>query len=178
VSQNISASKKEAMSRIHKHTKSGRRNGRQGLTLVELLVVLAIMGLIASSLTVSSSFAMEQARQRNVHDRMFHSWKLARVLARTQQEPMIWELKGAPSGVTASVFNAAGQLQREFQFEKWNVVADHGPVALGSGPWRIRIDSSGLSDSVSFQLVQEGRSLSIDLPATVESAIPSPQRKN
>lgn len=139
------------------------RHGRRGLTLTELLVVLLLLGLIASSVTTSVSYTLARARERDVAVRLMHSWKLARVYARALQQPVLWEIRKNGEGASVAIATLGGDLQRQLEFERWDVRVEAGPAAASPGVWRVKISPDGLSESIVLQVVQGEKVLKVKL---------------
>src|SRR4051812_20820868 len=81
-----------------------------GLTLTELLVVLAIMGAMATAIVPSTHFILSRAQEEDVAGRLRASWQLALATAQAQQRPVVWKLEGHSASSNVTILDADSNL--------------------------------------------------------------------
>src|SRR5437773_12233951 len=95
---------------------SGRHHHRHsGFTLIEILIVLAILGLLASAAVPSVSYTLERGRTHDVEQRLRSSWELARAMALAENQPVLWKMRQHDGRVTVTVAAENGEEARRIQ---------------------------------------------------------------
>lgn len=150
----IAQTRVQAASRL---AESGRAPSKEGFTLVELLMVVAIIGLAAGAVVLSvpdprPSVAQDAERFAARLDR-------AREEAILSNRPVVVE--ATPAGYGFSVFDGA----------RWSTLSDgpFGPetwtvgttVASAAGPVRVVFDPTGVADPAALTLTRDGHSRTV-----------------
>jgi prepilin-type N-terminal cleavage/methylation domain-containing protein len=132
---------------------------RAGLTLAELLIVLALLGLMMSTILASAAYVLERARERDAQGTLEESWKLARAMSAASGEPVWWQLAEVEGGLEVSLqpLTARGE-DRTISLPGWKVMASGESEELRreSGRWSVLVAPHGLTADAVFTLSRAG----------------------
>jgi len=145
-----------------------------GLTLVETLVVLALLTLLASSLLPSFSYVLTRAHERDVEEKLLDSWKAARVLAQARNQPAVWRIRQAKDGVLVSVQPMDRELpSRDYPLGRCSVAMVVGARSAAAEPqcWQVIVPPHGLTDSLELNMTFDGREVRTVLPGVIDEAV-------
>lgn len=166
-----------AMNFPRQHTSNGAARRRRysraaaGLTLIEMLVVLALLGLLASSLLPSLSYVLDRTRERDIEKGLLGSWKLARALSLARNEPAVWEVRQTDEGMMVSVAAGDGALAvRELRFDGCKVQVEAGPAPREPQVWEVIVPPHGLTESIELRITRDGKPVKVILPGIIDAA--------
>ena len=151
------------------------RLARVGLTLMELMVVLVILGLLATAIVPSASHLLGQRRLHAVEDQLADSWKLARALAFAQNRPVLYRLEQNSKSITIqirpiSLVNRSEPALRSLRLDGWRMEVEEGPMAVETNRWQVVIAPHGLSQSLKLKLTNKDQALRINLPGVIDAS--------
>jgi len=142
-----------------------------GLTLIEILIVLAILGLMASAAVPCLSYALERGRMHDVEQRLRSSWELARAMALAENQPVLWTMRQDKDGITVTLAAEGGEEARRIELDGCSVSVRSGPSASRDGSWHVIVPSHGLTEAVELILERHGVQIPICLPGVLIPAI-------
>ena len=151
---------------------AGRRACR-GLTLIELVVVLALLGLIASAVFPSAAYVLNRAREQDAQAILSDSWKLARAMALASNEPVWWQVRQTQDGVEITIRPASETAARRTLVLRGWTAARPGAGASDSeaAGWRVLLAPHGLAEDVVLTLSRDGApAIDITLPGVIDDS--------
>ncbi|MBW8065500.1 MAG: prepilin-type N-terminal cleavage/methylation domain-containing protein [Nitrospira sp.] len=125
---------------------------RQGASLVELIMVLAVMGIIAAMAGESLVAMVLRYQERAVTAKLAAELRAARVLAVEKREKVRVVFEPGTSEIQTRLGSAAGRLLRQYNFRKSGVVVER--LSRGS---TITFYPSGRSASPTTITLRNGR---------------------
>ena len=143
---------------------------RRGLTLAELVVVIAILGILASALFPSAAYVLSRAREQDARARAVDSWRLARATALASGEPVWWEARQTDEGVELTVRTIGESvIRRKNVLSGWRLQAGDGEVTAVAR--MVLIAPHGLSEAVSLTMARVGEpGIKVDLPGVIDDS--------
>jgi prepilin-type N-terminal cleavage/methylation domain-containing protein len=109
-------------------TRESRKFSRPALTLTEVLVVVALLGMIATGAVPSVQVILSRAKSQDVEQRILSSWQLGIASARAQQRPVRWQLSAEPDFCQIKILSADDEVLFSTRIQcrnvHWNAEGD------------------------------------------------------
>ena len=94
-----------------------------GLTLTELLVILAVLGAMATAIVPSASYLLTRSQHQNIEQSLKNSWQFAQAVARANQRPVVWQLASGEKFTQLTILDADGNKLRKMALPTTNLRA-------------------------------------------------------
>jgi prepilin-type N-terminal cleavage/methylation domain-containing protein len=146
---------------LHRRHCQRRSRRRVALTLIELLMVIAILGALATGAVPSVRLLMAHANAQDVASRLRTSWQLAQAMAQAQQCPVVWNASADEKDLHLTIESAHGEVL-------WSttLVAHDAQIVSGDTPQKdahLVIYSHGLTGEVAVTWDADGKSQRVAL---------------
>jgi prepilin-type N-terminal cleavage/methylation domain-containing protein len=145
--------------------KSRRRE--RGLTLTELLVVLAVLGSMTTGVVPSVRLILARAQGQDTSERLAASWQLAGALARAQQRPVLWRVAADETNCQVNILDADGGVLWSAGIDARNLRLKTTDSALGAPSLSFVMYPHGLTERVQVIWDLEGQTQHLLLGETV-----------
>ncbi|HUO09018.1 MAG TPA: type II secretion system protein [Phycisphaerae bacterium] len=131
--------------------KSKGRAIRSGLTLVELLVAIAILGVLATGIVPSVQALMAHAQSEDIEARLRTSWQLAIAIAQAQAKPVVWQAHADPTALQLSICDAQYDPVWSISLPVGNATIFVGDSTQGQSDVRLVVFPHGLTQIVAVE---------------------------
>ena len=152
-------------------SRGGRCPACPAFTLTELVVVIGLLGLIASAVFPTTAYVLARARERDAQARLVDSWKLARAMAMASGEPVWWQVRQAEGGVEVTLTTVSqDSVSKTILLRGWSVARSNEPDAGQEGPAaKVLVAPHGLTEDFILNLSREGApAVRITLPGVID----------
>ena len=131
---------------------------RYGLTLTELLVVLAVLGAMATAVVPSASYLLARSQAQDIEQSLKNSWQFALAAARANQRPVAWQLASDGKFAQLTVLDADGNRLWKAAFVAVNLRARASGSHEGKNDVTCIVYPHGLTDPLVLNWEIDGKS--------------------